>query len=68
MQWFNDVWVYDPQTNTWAEQDCIGFIPAPREGHSAALVGDVMYIFGGRTEEGTDLGDLAAFRISSRRW
>jgi chromosome segregation ATPase len=67
-QWFNDVWVYDPQTNTWAQQDCIGFIPAPREGHSAALVNDVMYIFGGRTEEGTDLGDLAAFRISSRRW
>lgn len=27
-----------------------------------------MYIFGGRTEEGADLGDLAAFRIASRRW
>ena len=27
-----------------------------------------MYIFGGRSEEGTDLGDLAAFRITSRRW
>lgn len=27
-----------------------------------------MYIFGGRTEDGTDLGDLAAFRITSRRW
>lgn len=27
-----------------------------------------MYIFGGRTEEGTDLGDLAAFRIPSKRW
>jgi chromosome segregation ATPase len=27
-----------------------------------------MYIFGGRTETGDDLGDLAAFRISSRRW
>ncbi|KAG6995711.1 hypothetical protein G7Y79_00042g078160 [Physcia stellaris] len=39
-----------------------------RAGHSAALVGDVMYIFGGRTEEGADLGDLAAFRITSRRW
>ena len=48
--------------------DCIGFIPVPREGHSAALVNDVMYIFGGRTEEGADLGDLAAFRITSRRW
>lgn len=48
--------------------DCIGYIPIPREGHAAALVDDVMYIFGGRTEEGSDLGDLAAFRITSRRW
>ncbi|KAH8757171.1 hypothetical protein BGZ57DRAFT_719241, partial [Hyaloscypha finlandica] len=39
-----------------------------REGHTGAIVDDVMYIFGGRTEEGADLGDLAAFRISSRRW
>lgn len=52
----------------WTQLDCIGYIPVPREGHSAALVGDVMYIFGGRTEEGADLGDLAAFRITSRRW
>ena len=52
----------------WTQLDCIGYIPAPREGHSAALVNDIMYIFGGRTEEGTDLGDLAAFRITSRRW
>jgi hypothetical protein len=27
-----------------------------------------MYIFGGRIQDGTDLGDLSAFRISSRRW
>ncbi|PBP24417.1 kelch domain-containing protein [Diplocarpon rosae] len=67
-QWFNDVWCYDPIPNTWAALDCIGYIPAPREGHAAAIVDDVMYIFGGRTEEGADLGDLAAFRISSRRW
>lgn len=67
-QWFNDVWCYDPTINQWAQLDCIGYIPVPREGHAAALVDDVMYIFGGRTEEGADLGDLAAFRISSRRW
>lgn len=66
--WFNDVWCYDPVTNSWTSLDCIGYIPAPREGHAAAIVDDVMYIFGGRTEEGADLGDLAAFRISSRRW
>ncbi|KAL8290881.1 hypothetical protein RB598_006224 [Gaeumannomyces tritici] len=67
-QWFNDVWCYDSPTNTWTMLDCIGYIPIPREGHAAALVDDVMYIFGGRTEEGSDLGDLAAFRITSRRW
>ncbi|KAJ5997350.1 hypothetical protein N7522_009010 [Penicillium canescens] len=68
MQWFNDVWAYDPHTTTWTEMDCVGFIPTPREGHASALVGDVMYVFGGRTDEGVDLGDLSAFRISTRRW
>jgi hypothetical protein len=55
-------------TNLWSQLDCIGYIPSPREGHAAAIVDDVMYIFGGRMEDGADLGDLAAFRISSRRW
>jgi chromosome segregation ATPase len=68
VNWFNDVWTYDPRTNSWTELDCIGYIPVSREGHSATLVNDTMYIFGGRTQEGVDLGDLAAFRISSRRW
>ncbi|KAF2131965.1 cell polarity protein-like protein [Dothidotthia symphoricarpi CBS 119687] len=66
--WFNDVWTYEPRSNAWTELDCIGYIPVAREGHSAALVNDTMYIFGGRTQDGVDLGDLAAFRISSRRW
>ncbi|KAL5391085.1 hypothetical protein DPSP01_001575 [Paraphaeosphaeria sporulosa] len=66
--WFNDVWTYDPRSNSWSEQECIGYIPVAREGHSATLVNDTMYVFGGRTQDGVDLGDLAAFRISSRRW
>ncbi|CAL5872695.1 uncharacterized protein PFLUO_LOCUS6962 [Penicillium psychrofluorescens] len=68
VQWFNDVWAFDPRSNTWSEMDCVGFIPTPREGHASALVNDVMYVFGGRTDEGMDLGDLSAFRISTRRW
>ena len=47
----------------------VGYIPASREGHSSATVGDVMYVFGGRTEEGTDLGDLCAYRFTPHnRW
>ncbi|CAD0099223.1 unnamed protein product [Aureobasidium mustum] len=68
LTWFSDVWSYDPRTNSWSQLECIGYIPVAREGHAAALVGDVMYVFGGRTEEGNDLGDLAAFRITTRRW
>jgi N-acetylneuraminic acid mutarotase len=62
---YNDTWAFDTSTRTWAELQCIGFIPSPREGHSAALVDDVIYVYGGRGVDGKDLGDLGAFKISS---
>jgi hypothetical protein len=62
---YNDTWCFDTSTGTWSDLTCIGFIPLPREGHAAALVDDVMYVFGGRGVDGKDLGDLAAFKISS---
>ncbi|RIB15652.1 hypothetical protein C2G38_2191879 [Gigaspora rosea] len=65
---FNDMWCFDPRTNTWSELSCIGFIPSARKFHGAAIVDDVMYIFGGMTQDGQELGDLTAFRISNQRW
>jgi hypothetical protein len=65
---YNDTWCFDLQARRWTELECIGFIPSPREGHAAALVDDVVYIFGGRGVDGKDLGDLAAFKISRMRW
>ncbi|EJD03699.1 uncharacterized protein FOMMEDRAFT_105816 [Fomitiporia mediterranea MF3/22] len=65
---YNDTWAFDTNTREWSELNCIGFIPSPREGHAAALVNDVIYIFGGRGVDGNDLGDLAAFKISNQRW
>lgn len=62
---YNDTWTYDLTTRKWSELQCIGFIPSPREGHAAALVDDVIYVFGGRGVDGKDLNDLAAFKISS---
>jgi hypothetical protein len=62
---YNDTWCFDPRVQRWTELQCIGFIPAPREGHSVAVVDDVIYIFGGRGVDGKDLGDLTGFRISS---
>jgi hypothetical protein len=62
---YNDTWVFDTNTATWSELTCIGYTPSPREGHAAALVDDVMYVFGGRGVDGKDLGDLGAFKLSS---
>ncbi|KAE9382606.1 hypothetical protein BT96DRAFT_217301 [Gymnopus androsaceus JB14] len=65
---YNDTWSFDLTTRKWSELTCIGFIPTPREGHAAALIDDVMYIFGGRGVDGRDLNDLAAFKLSNQRW
>ena len=62
---YNDTWAFDTNTRQWSELKCIGFIPSPREGHAAAIVNDVIYIFGGRGVDGNDLGDLAAFKVTS---
>jgi hypothetical protein len=66
--YYNDTWSFDLQTRKWSELNCSGFIPSPREGHAAAIIGDVVYIFGGRGVDGKDLGDLCALKISSERW
>jgi hypothetical protein len=63
---YNDTWLFDVSSRKWTELQCTGYIPSPREGHAAALVDDVMYVFGGRGVDGTDLGDLTAFKLSSK--
>lgn len=68
VDWFNDIWRFDPVVRTWTMLRCSGFVPEAREGHSASLVGDVIYVFGGRDLDGSDLGDLVAFKISTSRW
>lgn len=60
--------MFDYTNSQWSELSCIGYHPVPREGHSATIVKDVMYIFGGRGTDGKDLGDLAGFNIPKRRW
>jgi hypothetical protein len=62
---YNDTWMFDIAARRWTELECIGYLPAPRESHAVALVDDVMYVFGGRGINGQDLGELAAFKLSS---
>lgn len=45
-----------------------GYLPLPRAYHAAAVIADVMYIFGGRSEAGDDLSNLAALNLITCRW
>ncbi|KAI0673362.1 galactose oxidase [Trametes maxima] len=65
---YNDIWAFDTRSRTWSEYWVSGYIPSPREGHGAALVGDIVYVFGGRGVDGANIGELAAFRIPNQRW
>ncbi|KAF0461281.1 cell end marker tea3 [Gigaspora margarita] len=65
---FNDTWCYDTSNSTWSELSCTGFTPVPRERHGAVRIADIIYIFGGVTQEGDVLGDLFALKITSQRW
>ncbi|KAK7208158.1 hypothetical protein BZA70DRAFT_224768, partial [Myxozyma melibiosi] len=65
---FHDAWSFDPAENAWTKLNCVGYFPRPCEGHEAAIVGDLMYIYGGRSTEGRDLNLLSSLRLTSGRW
>ncbi|KAF8699551.1 Kelch motif, partial [Rhizoctonia solani] len=64
---FNDTWCFDMNAKTWTELDCIGPTLPRRSGHAVALVGDVVYMFGGWPDH-TELGNTWCFRITEKRW
>jgi hypothetical protein len=63
---YNDVWSFDTFIQKWSRLECTGSPPSPREGHAAALVGDVIYVFGGRRADGRHLSGLFALVITSK--
>jgi N-acetylneuraminic acid mutarotase len=64
--YFNDTWSFNISTRKWTELQCTGSIPFPCAGHAAVLIGDVMYVYGGRTVGGTKLDELTALNLSSK--
>ena len=60
----NDTWSFNISTRKWTELQCTGSIPSPRRGHAAVFINGVMYVFGG-SHDGTYLGDLTAWNLSS---
>lgn len=49
--YLDDVLVMDLETEKWSVMEVAGKVPAPRSGHSATAIGDLIYIVGGRSAE-----------------
>jgi dynein heavy chain len=84
---YNDVWIYDTTTDEWSQPHVgvtetrgegeVFFkrnwpdVPSPRGGHSATLIGNQMYIFGGYGGAGfarRDFNDVYALDLDSWEW
>eukprot|EP00516_Mucochytrium_quahogii_P012817 CAMPEP_0203796920 /NCGR_PEP_ID=MMETSP0100_2-20121128/8283_1 /ASSEMBLY_ACC=CAM_ASM_000210 /TAXON_ID=96639 /ORGANISM=" , Strain NY0313808BC1" /LENGTH=329 /DNA_ID=CAMNT_0050702053 /DNA_START=1604 /DNA_END=2593 /DNA_ORIENTATION=- len=61
----------DGVSGEWSQVEVKGEAPEPRVGHAQAVIGDKLYVFGGRqgvTMEEKPLGDLFCFDTKSKTW
>lgn len=45
--YLNDIWKFDIPSETWTKLECDGELPRPRASHTATVMGDNMFVFGG---------------------
>lgn len=61
--------VFDPETRSWTVVGEGGGTPPARDGHSAVVVGDIMYMFGGFEEESQRFSrETYAFNFKTEQW
>jgi len=68
---FNDMWAFNIEKETWSFVNQMGTIPTPRSGHSATLIGNLMYVYGGlvsaETGDGTT-SEMFCFDTQTLTW
>eukprot|EP00040_Diaphanoeca_grandis_P037096 m.240056 g.240056 ORF g.240056 m.240056 type:complete len:1146 (+) comp33756_c1_seq1:491-3928(+) len=66
--YFDDVWIFDTQTNTWSDVTPTTATPMARIGHTATVVNGVMYMFGGLTSNFTVTSALYTLDLTTLVW
>jgi len=67
-QYMNDIWTYSPGSDKWTQLMPYGDVPIARWGHSASVVGEDMYVFGGTNAAGSVLNDLWGYNFPYGVW
>lgn len=65
--WNNQLLIFDPSTATWANPQCQGPVPSARAAHTASVIGNCAYIFGGRHMDNR-LNDIHCLHLDSLTW
>ena len=66
---FNDVWLFSPETASWRELPAAGSVPVPRYGSCSGIGPDGrLWISHGFTEEGTRFSDTRAYDLEAQAW
>ncbi|KAI9921853.1 hypothetical protein PsorP6_002267 [Peronosclerospora sorghi] len=63
----NDVWLFDVKKQIWTLLECFGDVPSPRSYHTAHIIGDFLFVVGGRTNDSED-GNVYMLDIETREW
>lgn len=65
----NVLYCFDPKTLSWSRPQVTGAIPGSRDGHSACVIDNCMYIFGGFVEEIHEFScDVHALNFDTMEW
>lgn len=62
----NDVWQYNPQTNTWTEKTALP--SAGRSGAACFILNDTAYIIGGKTANNVAINEVWAYAMLTDSW
>eukprot|EP00009_Paramoeba_aestuarina_P006416 CAMPEP_0201517688 /NCGR_PEP_ID=MMETSP0161_2-20130828/8742_1 /ASSEMBLY_ACC=CAM_ASM_000251 /TAXON_ID=180227 /ORGANISM="Neoparamoeba aestuarina, Strain SoJaBio B1-5/56/2" /LENGTH=363 /DNA_ID=CAMNT_0047915269 /DNA_START=476 /DNA_END=1564 /DNA_ORIENTATION=- len=66
-EFFNDIYYFTPDTNTWSKPSCSGIAPEGRCYHTSTLIGNKLYIFGGLGKNKI-YSDVFMFDLESDSW
>ncbi|WPK27385.1 hypothetical protein PUMCH_004772 [Australozyma saopauloensis] len=64
----NDLWCFDTLVNKWLQIQTSGDLPKPVNEHSACIVSDILYVYGGNDFSGTIYDTLYALDLKSFSW
>lgn len=64
----NDVWCFDTLINKWTQLQTTGDVPLPVNEHSAVIVGDRLYVYGGNDFSGAIYDTLHSLDLHTLKW